>query len=150
MESNNFVTCLFWSHTKTINFFWNLTDSTFLTSSQYTTNIHSVIVLCMLLFLFVWKRICAGFFIVLLIYVLLLEIQSSRGVNRGFEPRSGQSKDYKIGIYCFSAKHTPLRRKSKDWWTMNQNNVSQWNDMSTRGLLSQWASTIQIQLSVLV
>jgi len=26
----------------------------------------------------------------------------------GFEPRSSQSKDYKIGICCFSAKHTAL------------------------------------------
>jgi hypothetical protein len=33
----------------------------------------------------------------------------------GFEPRSGQTKDYKIGICCFSAKHAALRRKSKDW-----------------------------------
>jgi hypothetical protein len=32
----------------------------------------------------------------------------------------------------------------------NQNNVSEWNDISTRGLLFQWASTIKIQLSVLV
>jgi hypothetical protein len=27
-----------------------------------------------------------------------------------------------------------------------QNNVSKWSDMSTRGLLFQWASTIKIQL----
>jgi hypothetical protein len=27
-------------------------------------------------------------------------------VDRGFEPQSGQTKDYKIGICCFSAKHT--------------------------------------------
>jgi hypothetical protein len=26
----------------------------------------------------------------------------------------GQTKDYEIGICCFSAKHTALRRKSKD------------------------------------
>jgi hypothetical protein len=26
----------------------------------------------------------------------------------------GQTKVYKIGIYCFSAKHAALRRKSKD------------------------------------
>jgi hypothetical protein len=32
----------------------------------------------------------------------------------------------------------------------NQNNVSEWDDMSIRGLFFQWASTIQIQLSVLV
>ena len=27
---------------------------------------------------------------------------------RGFEPRSGQTKDYKLGICCFSAKHAAL------------------------------------------
>ena len=26
-------------------------------------------------------------------------------VDRGFEPQSDQTKDYKIGICCFSAKH---------------------------------------------
>jgi hypothetical protein len=36
-------------------------------------------------------------------------------VDIGFEPRSGQTKDYKIGICCFSAKHAALRSKSKDW-----------------------------------
>ena len=34
-------------------------------------------------------------------------------------------KDYKIGICCFSAKHTALRRKSKDWLSGNQINVSE-------------------------
>ena len=58
-------------------------------------------------------------------------------VDRRFEPRSGQTKDYKIGIRCFSAKHAALRRKSKDWLARNQNNVSKWSDMSTRGLLFQ-------------
>jgi len=27
-------------------------------------------------------------------------------------------------MYCFSAKHASLRRKSKDWLARNQNNVS--------------------------
>ena len=36
-------------------------------------------------------------------------------VDCGFEPQSGQTKDYNIDICCFSAKHTALRRKSKDW-----------------------------------
>jgi hypothetical protein len=49
---------------------------------------------------------------------------------------------------CFSAKHAALRRKSKDWLARNQNNVSEWSDISTSGLLFQWASTIKIQLSV--
>jgi hypothetical protein len=56
-------------------------------------------------------------------------------VDRGFESRSGQTKDYAIGICCFSAKHVALRRKRKDWLARNQNNVSEWSDMSTRGLL---------------
>jgi hypothetical protein len=52
-------------------------------------------------------------------------------------PRSGQTKDYQIGICCFSAKHAALRRKNKDWLARNQNNVSEWGDMSIRRLLFQ-------------
>ena len=36
-----------------------------------------------------------------------------------------------IGIGCFSTKHGELRSKSKDWLARNQNNVSEWVDMST-------------------
>ena len=72
-------------------------------------------------------------------------------VNHGFEPRSGQTKDSEIGICCFSAiKHAALRRKRKDWLARNQDNVSEWGNMSIRRLLFQSASTIKIQLSVLV
>jgi hypothetical protein len=46
-------------------------------------------------------------------------------VDRGFEPRSGQSKEYKIGICYFSAKLGALRRKSSDWLARNQGNVSE-------------------------
>jgi hypothetical protein len=53
------------------------------------------------------------------------------------EPRSGQIKDYKIGIFCFSAKHAALRRKSKDWLARNQDNVSEWGEISIRELLFQ-------------
>jgi Flp pilus assembly protein TadB len=35
---------------------------------------------------------------------------ASSVVDRGFEPRSGQTKDNKIGICCFTAKYTGLRR----------------------------------------
>jgi hypothetical protein len=62
----------------------------------------------------------------------------------------GQSKDYKFAICCFPAKHAALMRKSKDWLVQNQDNVSKLGGMSTHGLLFQWASIIQIQLSVLV
>jgi hypothetical protein len=71
-------------------------------------------------------------------------------VDRGFQPWSGQAKDYKIGICCFSSKYAALRRKSKDWLALNRDNVSKWGDMCIHGLLFQWASTRKIQLSVLV
>ena len=45
------------------------------------------------------------------------------------------TKDNKIGICCFSDKNASLQRKSKDWSARNQTNVSEWSDMSTRGLL---------------
>ena len=79
----------------------------------------------------------------------MVSVLLSSAVDRGFESRSGQPKDYRIGICCFSAKYTSLRRKSKDWLVRNQNNVSEWSNMSTRGLLFQWASTMKIQLGVL-
>ena len=68
---------------------------------------------------------------------VMVSVLAASVVDRGFEPRSGQTKDYRIGICCFSAKHAALRRKSKDWLARNQNNVSEWNDMSIRGLLFQ-------------
>ena len=68
------------------------------------------------------------------VMVSALEVSA---VDRGFKPRSGQTKDYKIGICCFSAKHAALRRKSKDWFSRNQDNVSEWSDMSIPRLLSQ-------------
>ena len=67
----------------------------------------------------------------------MVSVFASCAVDRVFEPRSGQTKDYKIGICCFSAAHAALRRKSKDWSARNQNNVSDLSDMSTRGLLFQ-------------
>jgi hypothetical protein len=67
----------------------------------------------------------------------MVSMLASSAVDCGFEPWSGQTKDYKIGICCFSTKHTALRRKSKDWLARNQNNVSEWNDMSTCRLLFQ-------------
>jgi hypothetical protein len=63
---------------------------------------------------------------------VMVSVLASRAVDRGFEPWWGQTKDYKIGICCFSAKHASLRSKSKDWLARNQNNVSEWGDMSIR------------------
>ena len=71
----------------------------------------------------------------------MVSVLASRAVDRGFEPRSGQVKDYKIGF--FSAKHAVLKRKSKHWLAQNQDSVSEWGDMSIPGLLFQWASSIK-------
>ena len=85
-----------------------------------------------------------------MVHGVMVSVLASSVVDRGFEPRSGQTKDFKIGICCFSAQGAALRRKSKDWLTRNQNNVSEWSEISIRGLLFQCASTVKIQLSVLI
>ena len=61
-------------------------------------------------------------------------------VDHGFEPWSDQTKEYAHSI----------KEKSKDWLAENQDNVSEWSNMSTCGLLFQWDSTIKIQLCVSV
>jgi hypothetical protein len=75
-------------------------------------------------------------------YIGGIMVLNSSVVDHGFEPRSCQTNDYKIGMCCFSTKHAALRNKSKDWLARNQVNVSKWSDMSARGQLFQWASTI--------
>ena len=41
-------------------------------------------------------------------------------------------KKYQIGICRFSAKYAVLRCKSKNWSSLNLDNVSDWSDISTR------------------
>jgi hypothetical protein len=67
----------------------------------------------------------------------MVSVLAPSAVDRGFEPRSGQTKDYKISICCFSLKQAPLKSKNKDWLARNQDHVSEWSDMSTRELLCQ-------------
>ena len=69
----------------------------------------------------------------------MVSVLASSAIDRGFEPWSGQTKDFKIGICCVSAKHAIA-----DGLARNQNNVSEWSNMSTGELLFQWASTIKI------
>ena len=59
---------------------------------------------------------------------IFIRVLASSVVDRGFEPKFGQTKNYAIGICCFSTKHEALRRKSKDWLTRNQDNVSELGD----------------------
>ena len=67
------------------------------------------------------------------IYGVMVSVLTSSAVHRGFEPLISQTKDYKIGICFFSAK----KRKSKDGLARNQDNVSEWDDMSIQGVLFQ-------------
>ena len=56
---------------------------------------------------------------------IMVSVLASSAVDRGFEPQSGQTKDYKIDICCFPGKHTTLRCKSKGCLARNQDNVSE-------------------------
>ena len=46
----------------------------------------------------------------------MVSVLAQSTVDREFEPRSCQSKDYEIGICCLSAKHVALRRKANTGW----------------------------------
>ena len=43
---------------------------------------------------------------------VMVSVLASITVDRGFEPQSGQTKDYNNGICCFSANHAAIRRKT--------------------------------------
>ena len=68
---------------------------------------------------------------------VLVSVLTTSVVERGFEFRSGQTKDYTIGICCYSARHAGLTRKSKHELARNHDNMSGWGDMSIHGLLFQ-------------
>jgi hypothetical protein len=70
--------------------------------------------------------VCGSFFYS--IDGVMVSVLTSSVADRGFETRPCQTKDYKIGICCFSAKHAALRKKKKDWSARNQDNdlVSFW------------------------
>ena len=67
---------------------------------------------------------------------VMVSVLASSLVDRGFEPWSGETKDYKIGICCFSTKYAALTRKNKDWLAQNQDIVFVWGDMSIHRLVS--------------
>jgi hypothetical protein len=77
----------------------------------------------------------------------MVSVLTSSVVNCEVEPSLGEAKDFKIGICCYSAKQA--RSESKYLLARNQDNVSEWDNMSNNGLLFQWASTIKIHLSML-
>ena len=58
-------------------------------------------------------------------------------IDHRLDLHSGKSKNYKIGICCLSAKHIALRSKTKYWLVWTGDNMSEWGNMSTHGLLFQ-------------
>jgi hypothetical protein len=66
----------------------------------------------------------------------MVSVLASIAVDCGFKPR-GQSKDYEIGICCFSTKNAALKSKSKDRLGRNLDdvNVSECRDMSIPRIL---------------
>ena len=78
----------------------------------------------------------------------MVSVLALSAVDCGFEPRSVQTKDYKVGICCFSAKYAAFRSKSKDWLAWNEDNVSEWSEMSYP-LTVVSVSTVKIELIVL-
>jgi hypothetical protein len=60
----------------------------------------------------------------------MVSVLASSVVDRGFNPWSNQTVKL---VFVAS----PLSTNSKDWLARNRNNVSEWSDMSTRGLLFQ-------------
>jgi len=81
---------------------------------------------------------------------VMVSVLISSAVDRGFECRSSQTKNYQIDVSFFSAKHAVLRRKNKYWLARNQDNVSECGEMTIHRLLCWGASTIKIQLRELI
>jgi hypothetical protein len=44
---------------------------------------------------------------------VMVSVLPSGAIDRGFDPRSAQTKDYKIGICCFSTKHAALIKEKE-------------------------------------
>ena len=44
---------------------------------------------------------------------VMVSVLALSAVDHGFEPRSGQTNDYKNGIYCFSAKQAALSKEKE-------------------------------------
>jgi len=78
------------------------------------------------------------------------EKNNNKKIKNADRPRFFWHVTVNTHIFFIWPKNEAIRSKSKDWFIRNQDSVSGWNDMSTHGLLFQWASTIKVQLSVLV
>ena len=74
-------------------------------------------------------------------------------VIHGLELWSGQTKDFKIDICCFSAKHASLRRKNKDGLAKNQDKVTCLPAdccISTLALITQLSVQVQYKANIII
>ena len=68
---------------------------------------------------------------------VMVRVLAASVVDHGFKTRFDQTKDYEFGICCYSVKHAALRSKNRVYLARNQNNVSEWIDMSAHELFFQ-------------
>jgi hypothetical protein len=68
------------------------------------------------------------------VHVMVNTLDSSM-VDRGFEPQSDQTKDFKI-CFCWLSPKYELRSKSKDWLAQNHDIVYKWSEVTC--LLTDW------------
>ena len=65
---------------------------------------------------FVWPILSMSLdcpFFINLIGGVMIRVFASSAVDRGFEPRSGQTRDYTIDLCCFSAKHSIKEKEQR-------------------------------------
>jgi hypothetical protein len=65
---------------------------------------------------------------------VMVSMLVSTAVDHAFEPRSGQTKDCKTRICCFSVKYATLRSDYKDWLARNKDDVCEWINMANQPL----------------
>jgi hypothetical protein len=71
---------------------------------------------------------------------LVVSVLVSNVVDRGFDARSGQGKDYKIGICCFFVKRAAVIGSNRIYLlARNRNNVPEWAFLRPP---TNWAITI--------
>lgn len=68
---------------------------------------------------------------------VMVSMLAVSAVNRGFQPGRVKPKIKKSIFAASCAKHIALRGKNKDWLAQNWNNLSEWSEISIRGLLFQ-------------
>ena len=80
----------------------------------------------------------------------MVSMLASSAVDHELVPRSDHTKDYEIGICCFSTRPLSMRLTGVRVKTGSLGIRIMWSNMSARGLLCHFAGTINIQLRVLV